>query len=255
MVKRLPIFLLILSTPAAFAQLDSNSVTVSATRSLAQQPDQVLFGVTVQSGLNTSLDDVVCGVARFGDHGSELFGGYGAICWQSDSAAAADRHTDASMDIRIAGTSCKNQRYDRDAHWLTAAHRSAEQRADFVVQRSGNSSFRAIAAVAGLPDIGPACRRNRAGTKASWRRGAQSRSHTGDIQRNIRSRQCRFCSLNCRGAYICAASSSVGLLYDCKVCTLAVLRRSIKMLDLAIVLVQTGTPQFQAYCAMGSAPH
>jgi len=27
------------------------------------------------------------------------------------------------------------------------------------------------------------------------------------------------------------------------------------MLDLAIVLVQTGTPQFQAYCAMGSAPH
>lgn len=59
MVKRLPIFLLILSLPGAFAQLDSNSVTVSATRSLAQQPDQVLFGVTVQSGLNTSLDDVV----------------------------------------------------------------------------------------------------------------------------------------------------------------------------------------------------
>ena len=59
MVKRLPIFLLILSLPGAFAQLDSNSVIVSATRSMTQQPDQVLFGVTVQSGLNTSLDDVV----------------------------------------------------------------------------------------------------------------------------------------------------------------------------------------------------
>jgi hypothetical protein len=66
MVKRLPIFLLILSTPAAFAQLDSNSVTVSATRSLAQQPDQVLFGVTVQSGLNTSLDDVVAALQGSG---------------------------------------------------------------------------------------------------------------------------------------------------------------------------------------------
>src|ERR1700730_1294648 len=59
MVKRLPIFLLILSLPGAFAQLDSNSVIVTATRSMTQQPDQVLFGVAVQSGLNTSLDDVV----------------------------------------------------------------------------------------------------------------------------------------------------------------------------------------------------
>jgi hypothetical protein len=59
MVKRWPFFLLILSVPAAFAQLDSNSVTVSATRSMSQQPDQVLFAVNVQSGLNTSLDDVV----------------------------------------------------------------------------------------------------------------------------------------------------------------------------------------------------
>jgi hypothetical protein len=66
MVKRLPFFLLILSVPAAFAQLDSNSVTVTATRSMTQQPDQVLFGVTVQSGLNTSLDDVVAALQGSG---------------------------------------------------------------------------------------------------------------------------------------------------------------------------------------------
>jgi hypothetical protein len=66
MVKRLPIFLLILSLPGAFAQLDSNSVIVTATRSMAQQPDQVLFGVTVQSGLNTSLDDVVAALQGSG---------------------------------------------------------------------------------------------------------------------------------------------------------------------------------------------
>jgi hypothetical protein len=66
MVKRLPFFLLILSVPAAFAQLDSNSVTVSATRSMTQQPDQVLFAVNVQSGLNTSLDDVVAALQGSG---------------------------------------------------------------------------------------------------------------------------------------------------------------------------------------------
>jgi hypothetical protein len=66
MVKRLPIFLLILSIPGAFAQLDSNSVIVSAARSMTQQPDQVLFGVTVQSGLNTSLDDVVAALQGSG---------------------------------------------------------------------------------------------------------------------------------------------------------------------------------------------
>jgi hypothetical protein len=66
MVKRWPFFLLILSVPAAFAQLDSNSVTVSATRSMTQQPDQVLFAVNVQSGLNTSLDDVVAALQGSG---------------------------------------------------------------------------------------------------------------------------------------------------------------------------------------------
>jgi hypothetical protein len=66
MVKRLPFFLLILSIPAAFAQLDSNSVTVSATRSMTQQPDQVLFAVTVQSGFNTSLEDVVAALQGSG---------------------------------------------------------------------------------------------------------------------------------------------------------------------------------------------
>jgi hypothetical protein len=66
MVKRLPFFLLISSVPAAFAQLDSNSVTVSAIRSVTQQPDQVLFAVTVQSGLNTSLDDVVAALQGSG---------------------------------------------------------------------------------------------------------------------------------------------------------------------------------------------
>jgi hypothetical protein len=74
MVKRLPIFLLILSIPGAFAQLDSNSVTVTATRSMTQQPDQVVFAIIVQSGLSTSLDDVVAALHPLGITAANLSG-------------------------------------------------------------------------------------------------------------------------------------------------------------------------------------
>ena len=201
MVKRLPIFLLILSTPAAFAQLDSNSVTVSATRSLAQQPDNVLFGVTVQSGLNTSLDDVVAALQGSGITAANFSAVTVPFVGNLIPPQPPTVTPMLQWTFALPAPLAKIKDTIATLTGLQQQHRSpaannAVGRADFVVQRSGNSSFRAIAAVAGLPDIGPACRRNRAGTKASWRRGAQSRSHTGDIQRNIRSRQCRFCSLN-----------------------------------------------------------
>jgi uncharacterized protein YggE len=66
MVKRWSLLLLILFVPAAFAQLDSNSVTVTATRSMSPQPDQAVFAVTVQSGLSTNLDDVVAALQGSG---------------------------------------------------------------------------------------------------------------------------------------------------------------------------------------------
>ena len=49
-----------------FGQLDSNSVTVTASRTTILQPDQVLFAVRVTSGLNTSLDDVLAAVKSAG---------------------------------------------------------------------------------------------------------------------------------------------------------------------------------------------
>ncbi len=59
MRKSAVIFLPLLFCSAAFAQLDSNSITVSASANATLQPDQVVFAVTVQSGLNTGLDDVL----------------------------------------------------------------------------------------------------------------------------------------------------------------------------------------------------
>ena len=54
------ILALVLSSSLTFGQLDSNSITVTASRSSAtSSPDQALFGVVVNSGLDTSLDDVI----------------------------------------------------------------------------------------------------------------------------------------------------------------------------------------------------
>jgi uncharacterized protein YggE len=52
--------------PALFAQLDSNSVTVTASRSTALQPDQVVFSVFVESNLSASFEDVLSALAGSG---------------------------------------------------------------------------------------------------------------------------------------------------------------------------------------------
>jgi hypothetical protein len=56
-----------LPTSLLLGQLDSNSVTVTASRNATLQPDQVVFAVAVESGLNTSLDDVLAAL-----HGSGI---------------------------------------------------------------------------------------------------------------------------------------------------------------------------------------
>ncbi len=66
MPKRLLILCFLMCTSVLFAQLDSNSVTVTTSRSVNLQPDQVLLAVYVTSGLNTSLDDVLEAVKPLG---------------------------------------------------------------------------------------------------------------------------------------------------------------------------------------------
>lgn len=59
MLRRTLITAFVVCTSLAFAQLDSNSVTVTASRNLTLLPDQGIFAVRVSSGLNTSLDDIL----------------------------------------------------------------------------------------------------------------------------------------------------------------------------------------------------
>jgi uncharacterized protein YggE len=50
----------------AFGQLDSNSITVSASNNATLQPDQALFSVSVVSGASTGLDDVLAALQPAG---------------------------------------------------------------------------------------------------------------------------------------------------------------------------------------------
>ncbi len=50
----------------AFGQIGSNSITVSASNNASLQPDQAVFGITVQSGVNSGLDDVLAALQGSG---------------------------------------------------------------------------------------------------------------------------------------------------------------------------------------------
>ncbi len=59
MRKALLISVLLASASLVFAQTDANSITVVASRNTNFQADQAVFSVSVASGINASLDDVL----------------------------------------------------------------------------------------------------------------------------------------------------------------------------------------------------
>src|SRR5581483_2348263 len=68
------LLLLLLAAVPVFAQLPSNTVSVTATRSMILQPDQVLFTLTVSSGLSTTVEQAAAALARFGITSADLTG-------------------------------------------------------------------------------------------------------------------------------------------------------------------------------------
>ncbi len=66
MRKSVAIVLPLLFCSLAFGQLDSNSITVSASNNVSLQPDQAVFSVVVQSSLSTGLDDVLAALQGSG---------------------------------------------------------------------------------------------------------------------------------------------------------------------------------------------
>lgn len=65
-MRKIAPLLLFVYCSLAFAQLDSNSITVSASNTANLQPDQAVFSISVTTPLTTGLDDVLTALAGSG---------------------------------------------------------------------------------------------------------------------------------------------------------------------------------------------
>ncbi|MGA2878888.1 MAG: SIMPL domain-containing protein [Bryobacteraceae bacterium] len=71
---KLSLSILLLAVAPVFGQLKSHTVTVSATRSINVQADQVVFGLSVSAAATTSLDQIVAALAGIGITSASLTG-------------------------------------------------------------------------------------------------------------------------------------------------------------------------------------
>ena len=58
--------LILASGSVLFGQLESNSITITASRSVYLQPDEIVFGVSVNSGPDSTLDEIVAALDSLG---------------------------------------------------------------------------------------------------------------------------------------------------------------------------------------------
>src|ERR1700691_5414366 len=73
-MRKTCLLLLLFGVVPAFGQLESNTVTISATRSISLQPDQVVYSLSVNSALNTTLDQIVAALSGLGVTSANLTG-------------------------------------------------------------------------------------------------------------------------------------------------------------------------------------
>ncbi len=74
-MRRLPLSILLLAVPV-FAQLPSQTVTITATRSITVAPDQALLSLTVTSSPETNLEQIVSPLSGLGITPLNLTGVY-----------------------------------------------------------------------------------------------------------------------------------------------------------------------------------
>jgi uncharacterized protein YggE len=65
-MRRIALLLMAAFCPIAFAQLDSNSITVAASNNVTLQPDQVVFSVSVTASQSTGLDEILAALQGSG---------------------------------------------------------------------------------------------------------------------------------------------------------------------------------------------
>jgi len=75
-MRRLLLAILLLRAAPAFGQIESHTVTISATRSLVLQPDQIVLQLTVSSNPSATLDQIVGALSGLGITDANLTGTY-----------------------------------------------------------------------------------------------------------------------------------------------------------------------------------
>jgi uncharacterized protein YggE len=74
-MRRLLLTILLLAAPA-FGQIESHTVTISATRSVVIEPDQIVLQLTVSSNPSATLDQIVGALSDLGITDANLTGTY-----------------------------------------------------------------------------------------------------------------------------------------------------------------------------------
>jgi hypothetical protein len=75
-MRRLLLPILLLLAAPAFGQIESHTVTISATRSMVLQPDQILLVLSVSSNPSATLDQIVGALSGLGITDANLTGTY-----------------------------------------------------------------------------------------------------------------------------------------------------------------------------------
>ncbi len=96
------------STWTLLAQTDSNGLTITASRSMAMQPDQEALRVIVISSLGTGLDDVLAAIATSGIASADLTTVYTTYTQNGNGPNAAEQALEWIFTIQTPITTLKN---------------------------------------------------------------------------------------------------------------------------------------------------
>jgi hypothetical protein len=167
MRKSIVIVALLVFCSLAFGQLESNSITVTASNNTSLQPDQAVFTVIVQSGLTTGLDDVVNALAGSGITAAN-FTSVGTQINYNGAASSISLQWSFSLTAPLGNT------------------KGTVARLGPLVQHPWDAGFTTIGAIADLLLPGIDHFRNDAGAEPGRRRWSYAGVHSRAVQFNFK---------------------------------------------------------------------
>ena len=145
-------FLLLASASISFGQLDSNSVTIQASRGIDLKPDVATLGVSVASGLSTGLDEVVAALHGTGITSANLVG-VGTIARIPLRGSTSETSLSWSFSLSVPFAALKNTVATLSALQGNLARQSGGLTLEFSVDGSDVSPQLRSAQTCPIPDL------------------------------------------------------------------------------------------------------